>query len=104
VDEAKNGLVSRSKRIKAKAHLFDLETGKEADVLLKLSGYPAVVFQHEYDHLQGVLFIDRVKESLPSVKPIEFAEMIEEAENQNLVARMDRKLVEKEVGKPAIDE
>jgi len=82
VDEAKNGLVSRSKRIKAKVHLFDLETGKEADVLLKLSGYPAVVFQHEYDHLQGVLFIDRVKESLPSVKPIEFVEMIEESDNQ----------------------
>jgi peptide deformylase len=27
---------------------------------LKLSGYPAVVVQHEYDHLEGVLFIDRL--------------------------------------------
>jgi peptide deformylase len=74
VDEAKNGLVSRSQRIKTKVHLFDLATGKEADVLLKLSGYPAVVFQHEYDHLQGVLFIDKVKETLPNVKPILFVE------------------------------
>ncbi len=28
--------------------------------LMKLSGYPAVVVQHEYDHLEGVLFVDRL--------------------------------------------
>ncbi|OGV56895.1 MAG: peptide deformylase [Lentisphaerae bacterium GWF2_44_16] len=28
---------------------------------IRLSGFPARVFQHEYDHLQGMLFIDRVK-------------------------------------------
>jgi len=28
-----------------------------------LDGYPARVFQHEYDHLQGVLFIDRITAS-----------------------------------------
>lgn len=27
---------------------------------LQLSGYPAVVIQHEYDHLEGVLFVDRL--------------------------------------------
>lgn len=27
---------------------------------LTLEGFPAVVFQHEYDHLEGVLFIDRL--------------------------------------------
>lgn len=74
VDESKNGLVSRSKRIKAKAHLFDLETGEEHDAVLKLSGYPAIVFQHEYDHLQGILFIDRLKEALPGIQPVIFAE------------------------------
>lgn len=73
VDESKNGLVPRAKRIKVRTHLFEIETGKEMDVILKLSGYPAVVFQHEYDHLQGILFIDKVRESLPSIKPIEFA-------------------------------
>lgn len=26
----------------------------------ELKGYPARVFQHEYDHLNGVLFIDRI--------------------------------------------
>ncbi len=27
---------------------------------VEFSGYPAVVIQHEYDHLDGVLFIDRL--------------------------------------------
>lgn len=80
VEESKNGLVPRAKRIKAKVHLFDLETGKESDAVLKLSGYPSIVFQHEYDHLQGILFIDRVKEDLPDLDPIVFAEDASEAE------------------------
>jgi len=30
------------------------------NVRLKLQGYPAIVFQHEYDHLDGVLYYDRI--------------------------------------------
>jgi len=73
VDEEKNGLVPRARRIKARAVLVDLETGKADEVLVKLSGFPAVVFQHEYDHLMGVLFIDRKQTELPGIKPIVFA-------------------------------
>jgi peptide deformylase len=72
VEEAKNGLVSRSKRIKAKATLVDLETRTTKDVLLKLQGYVGIVFQHEYDHLLGTLFIDKVKEELPNCKAVVF--------------------------------
>lgn len=81
VEESKNGLVPRSKRIKARVHLLDLDTGEESEVLLKLSGYPAIVFQHEYDHLQGILFIDRIVEALPTLKPVVFAEDEPEKEN-----------------------
>lgn len=28
-------------------------------VLLELKGFPAIVFQHEVDHLDGILFIDK---------------------------------------------
>lgn len=28
--------------------------------LMKLAGYPSVVIQHEYDHLEGILFVDRL--------------------------------------------
>lgn len=73
VDESRNGLVARSKRIKARVHLFNIDTGEENDVVLKLSGYVAIVFQHEYDHLQGILFVDKVKPVLPGIKPIVFS-------------------------------
>ncbi|MFA7725536.1 MAG: peptide deformylase [Candidatus Izemoplasmatales bacterium] len=73
VDESRNGLVARSKRIKAKAHLFNIDTGEETDVTLKLSGYVAVVFQHEYDHLQGILFVDKVQPVLLGINPIVFS-------------------------------
>ena len=26
----------------------------------ELEGFPAIVMQHEYDHLEGILFIDRI--------------------------------------------
>jgi peptide deformylase len=78
VDESKNGLVPRSMRIKAKAFQVDLETGATEPVFLKLSGYLGIVFQHEYDHLQGILFVDKVQPTIPGIKPIHFAD---ESEN-----------------------
>jgi peptide deformylase len=72
VAEEKNGLVPWARRIKARAVLVDLETGRADEVLVKLSGYPAIVFQHEYDHLSGILFIDRKRPELPGIRPIEF--------------------------------
>nr|HPD99864.1 peptide deformylase [Bacillota bacterium] len=59
-------------KIKAKVHLVDLKSGEVKETTLKLSGYPAIVFQHEYDHLMGVLFIDKLSESLPEIEPIHF--------------------------------
>ncbi len=74
VDEEKNGLVPRYAKIKAKAHLIDLDTRETKEVLLKLSGYPGIVFQHEYDHLLGILFIDKKKDSLEGVTPVSFSD------------------------------
>lgn len=74
VAEEKNGLVPRARRIKAKVTLVDLETGSTSQILLKLSGYVAIVFQHEYDHLLGILFVDKIKESLPGLTPVAFVE------------------------------
>jgi peptide deformylase len=50
------GLVPRHRDIKVKA--FD-RTGKRVDV--EAAGYMARVIQHETDHLDGVLFLDRMK-------------------------------------------
>jgi peptide deformylase len=59
------GLVPRARDIKVKA--FDRE-GRRVD--LQASGYMARILQHENDHLDGVLFIDRMK-SLQSLSFIE---------------------------------
>ena len=45
---------------------FDVVTNKE--VTLKLHGYPAIVFQHEYDHLDGILYYDRINKKDPLYK------------------------------------
>jgi len=74
VDEEKNGLVPRYSKFKAKAFILNFETKQVKEVLFKLSGYAGVVFQHEYDHLQGVLFVDKKKESLDDLQPILFRE------------------------------
>ena len=56
VDSKHDGLVHRHYKIKL--HAFNQVSGKEEDIVL--SGYPAIVLQHEYDHLDGVLFYDRI--------------------------------------------
>ena len=52
------GKVSRPREIRVKA--LDRH-GKPVD--LSLSGFDAVVTQHECDHLDGVLFIDRLDDT-----------------------------------------
>lgn len=48
---------------------------------MELSGYPAVVIQHEYDHLDGILFIDHL----------------------GTIAKLKQKLKLKELAKTAVD-
>ncbi|MEK7656030.1 MAG: peptide deformylase [Patescibacteria group bacterium] len=61
------GIVDRAKKIKVEA--YDRHARK---ITLDCKGLESVIFQHEIDHLDGVLFIDKVKEkeSIKSLKPI----------------------------------
>ena len=45
---------------------YDSE-GKE--LKLRLKGLPAVCFQHEIDHLNGILFYDHINKENPMQKP-----------------------------------
>lgn len=74
VDESISGLVIRAKRIKARVNLVDLETGEITKTVLKLSGFPGIVFQHEYDHLLGIMFVDKIEERITDLTPVEFGE------------------------------
>lgn len=60
VDESIPGLVHRHNRVTIKAQ--DIEGN---DIKLRLKGYPAIVFQHEIDHLNGVMFYDHIDEANP---------------------------------------
>ena len=61
VDRATTGLVTpRHYAITAKCSIYDFKTNKIKTVTLKLEGYPAIVFQHEYDHLDGILYTDKM--------------------------------------------
>jgi len=54
------GTVKRS--LKVKVSYKELRGEKLIKKEREMSGYEAIVFQHEYDHLDGILFVDRVKE------------------------------------------
>ena len=61
VDRSTSGLVTpRHYAITAKCSIYDFNTNKIKTVTLKLEGYPAIVFQHEYDHLDGILYTDKM--------------------------------------------
>ncbi|HDS15378.1 MAG TPA: peptide deformylase [Proteobacteria bacterium] len=47
--------VPRYEKILVRAYSLD-----EKELELNLEGFPAIVLQHELDHLQGILFIDRI--------------------------------------------
>lgn len=51
------GRVSRIRRIRLRGFGRDGQT-----VDREVEGFPAVVYQHEVDHLNGILFLDRMKD------------------------------------------
>lgn len=54
------GVVPRYQSIKIKTILYDTDKKTTRKVTMKLQNYVGIVFQHEYDHLNGVLFVDRL--------------------------------------------
>ena len=71
VDRDIQGIVLRYKEIEVKTVLYDINADTMRHVRMKLRGYVAIVFQHELDHLNGVLFFDRVLDSPPEgIEPL----------------------------------
>ncbi len=64
VDENIPGYVLRYARITIKGYNEDGE-----EIKLRLRGLPAIVFQHELDHLNGVLFYDHINKVNPFTVP-----------------------------------
>lgn len=72
VERDTKGLVTpRHYAIKIKTAIYDFTTNKVKNITLNLEGYPAIVFQHEYDHLDGILFTDKMyKPEEVNAKPL----------------------------------
>lgn len=64
VDREVPGYVPRYKKITVKATDMELN-----EVTLKLKGYSAIVFQHEIDHLNGIMFYDHINKEDPFYIP-----------------------------------
>lgn len=64
VDREIKGFVPRYERIKVKG--FNTE-GEE--LILKFKGYSSIVIQHEIDHLDGIMFYDRMNKENPFQLP-----------------------------------
>lgn len=69
VDREVPGLVHRSRRVKIRTYLYDFKTKALSQNVILLEDYLALVFQHEYDHLNGILFIDRIDKINPFLIP-----------------------------------
>ena len=62
VDRQTCGITPRHKTIKVDCHLYNLKTQKLEHKIFSLKDYIAIVFQHEFDHLLGTLFVDKLME------------------------------------------
>ena len=69
VDRPVEGLIHRPKRITVDCYLYDFDTKTVAKTKLRLKNYIAIVFQHEYDHLFGKLFVDHINKDNPFYIP-----------------------------------
>ena len=69
VDRNVEGLVHRAKKITVSSYIYDFESKEVFASQFKLKDYIAIVFQHEYDHLNGILFIDRINKENPFFVP-----------------------------------
>ena len=60
VDRETCGITPRHKRITVEAYLYNLQSSVVEFKRFELRDYIAIVFQHEYDHLFGTLYVDTI--------------------------------------------
>lgn len=71
VDRNTEGLITpRHFKIGVKAYIYDFRSNLCKEKTFTLEGYPAIVFQHEYDHLDGILFTDKMYKKIDDATPL----------------------------------
>lgn len=69
VDRETEGLTPRYKAITLEAMHYDEPSDKVYPIKLNLEGYVGIVFQHELDHLNGILYVSKLFPSIPNAEP-----------------------------------
>lgn len=80
VDRPTEGITPRHYSIKFEAFVYDVESNGFKLKRGSLKGYPATVFQHEFDHLDGIMFTTKMYPLIPGAQPL-FDETDVEEEN-----------------------
>lgn len=70
VDRETAGITPRHYAIVVKGYFYDFINKKLKFQTLELKGYPAIVFQHENDHLDGILFTDKMFDHIDDAFPL----------------------------------
>ena len=68
VDRSTTGVTPRYRKIEATAYIYNFNKDRFEKTKLVLDDYIAIVFQHEYDHLFGTLFVDTIIDELEAKK------------------------------------
>jgi peptide deformylase len=69
VDRETEGITPRYKSVTFEALHYDIKSDQLIPIKLELEGYIGIVFQHEFDHINGILYTTKLFDELPHAKP-----------------------------------
>ena len=69
VDRTTEGLTPRYSSVTFDALSYDIPSGELIPITLSLEGYVGIVFQHEFDHLNGIMYTTKLFPEIPNAKP-----------------------------------
>ncbi len=84
VDRPTEGITPRYSKITIEGFIYDFKKKQFNKKKMTLKDYYAIVFQHEYDHLDGILYVDKLmseeEAKLKKIAPLWEIEDLEEDE------------------------
>jgi peptide deformylase len=69
VDRETEGITPRYQSVTFEALHYDEASDQLIPVKLELEGYIGIVFQHEFDHINGIMFTTKLFDTIPNAKP-----------------------------------
>ena len=80
VDRETEGVTPRYKWVEFESFIYDEPSDQVIPINIKVKGYVGIVFQHEFDHINGILYTSKIFDEITYAKPA--FEYIESLENE----------------------